>query len=89
MKLNVANRFHSVTLDPHEEEKARSPGIYFFYYLQNKIAAVASSAVEFSCVGKDTQTAIIEHERMKAQVEILEELLQELTPPTEDPGVQA
>lgn len=83
MTPNITNTFQSFTLDLEEEAKARSPGVYFWFYLQNKIAAVAVSAVEFSYTGKDLQTAVIEHERIKAQVEILQELLSELIPPTE------
>jgi hypothetical protein len=89
MRTNTGNLFQSFILDEVEDEHGRTASPYFHAYLQNKIASVAQSAVEFAYVpGTDLHSLVIQHERIKAQVEILQELLSELKVPTEDADQQ-
>lgn len=85
MQPDLGSRFASFTLDSVEEEKAKTPGPYFFALLQNKISAYAHAVIEHTYTGDITQSLIV-HERLKAQVEVLEELMRELTPPVEQPA---
>lgn len=78
----VASRFQKVQLDSHELDQALQPSPYFWGYLQNKIAIYAEAVLDVQ-YSADNITAIIEHEKLKAQVEVLEELMRELTPPAE------
>lgn len=87
MKPNTGSRFQSFELDEKEDEIARAVTPYFLAYLQNKIASYADAVVNFRYdPGTDLSTAVIEHEKLKAQVEILEELMRELTVPAEQSG---
>lgn len=82
----VTSRFNTFHLDSHEEEMARTVSPYFYAMLQNKIASYALAVVEYSFDGvapEALHAAVIEHEKLKAQVIVLEELMRELTPPTE------
>jgi hypothetical protein len=86
MRPLLSNRFQAFDLTEDEDKLARQVSPLFFAFLQNKIAAYASAVVEFSAEGRDLTAATIRHERLKAQVEVLEELMQELTPPAEYDG---
>jgi hypothetical protein len=74
------NRFQSFDLNSNEEVQAKRVNGYFYAYLQNKISEYANAVVEFEFTG-EREADIIQHERLKAQVMVLEELLNELTPP--------
>ena len=92
MHPDLSNRFLKFNLDEVESKVATSVSPYFFAHLQNKIASYADAVVEFTYTGKsqlELQTAVIEHERLKAYVEVLEELMRELTPPKEQSSDQS
>lgn len=93
MQLNTANRFQSFTLTIEEEEQARCVSPYFLAYLQNKIASYAHAVIEHS-YDQDkgqvdsTQQNLLAHERLKAQVIVLEELFMELQTPEQQANEQ-
>lgn len=78
----ITSRFQKFELSEAEDVFARTVSPYFWGYLQNKIADYADAALEVR-YEDDKIAAILEHERRKAQVEILEELMRELIPPQE------
>jgi hypothetical protein len=84
-----ANTFSEVQLEPDEDVKARAVSAYTYFFLQNKIAAYAKAVLEFRFDPTlNLQVAVIEHECAKSRLEVLQELLSELTPPIpteEDP----
>lgn len=76
------NRFQSYDLDSKEEEVARSVNPYTYAFLQNKIAAYALAALEFEYNQElPFQPQAVQHERLKAQVQVLEELMTDFNPP--------
>lgn len=79
------NRFQAYSLDSHQEELARKVSPYTYAYIQNKVADYAHAIVEFEFNGDDPIQSRVGHERLKAQVEVLEELMRELQPPVEAP----
>lgn len=86
MTPNMSNRFLSFTMSEEETRTARVVNPYFLAYLQNKIAAYAFALVEESYSDEKNQIdskelTLIRHERLKAQVAVLEELFMELKPP--------
>lgn len=93
MTPNLGNRFQSFRLEDEERVLAKAVSPYFYAYLQNKISDYAHAVVEYTRDDGDTpEIAVLEHEKLKAQVLVLEELMRELTPPveqTEPPSVQS
>lgn len=90
MKQSTASRFSEFELSSEETSVGRTVNPYTLAYLQNKIAAYANGCVEFKYdLGKPLEPQIIEHERLKAQVIVLEELLQEFQTPELDADVSA
>jgi hypothetical protein len=90
MHPNLSNRFLSFHLSSAEQETAKSVNPYFLAYLQNKIAAYANAVVEESYEDEKNQIdskelTLIRHERLKAQVLVLEELFMELKSPEPTP----
>jgi len=86
MTPNLSNRFLSFHLSTGEVEAAKSVNPYFLAYLQNKIAQYANAVVETSYQDEKNQIdskelTLIQHERLKAQVLVLEELFMELKSP--------
>jgi len=86
MTPNLSNRFLSFHLSESEKEMARAVNPYFLAYLQNKIAIYANAVVEESYDDEKNQIdskelTLIRHERLKAQVLVLEELFMELKTP--------
>jgi len=82
----ITNRFTTIHMDSHEEEIAKAVSPYFYAFLQNKIASYAEAILEVSyegLTGDKLQEVVLNHEKLKAQVIVLEELMTELTPPTE------
>lgn len=86
MQPNLGSRFTSFHLDAAEEEKGRMVSAYFFAVLQNKIAAYAHAVIEHEIDAANMHQSVMEHEKLKAQVAVLEELMRELTPPVEQPA---
>jgi hypothetical protein len=82
---DLGNRFIKFQLDGGEAEAARCITPYNMMFIQNKIADYASSCVEYQYDPNSTNqfAAILEHEKNKARVQILEELLTEFQVPTE------
>jgi len=92
MQLDTANPFQSFLISKEELVFARQVSPLFFALLQNRIAEKlqnriaekARESVEFSYRDRpDAQAAIIEQECLKAQVSVLTDLMNELTPPTD------
>lgn len=85
--IDSGSRFTKFILDGGEEQIARTINPYNLMYLQNKCADYASACVEFTYDPSNPNhfASIIEHEKLKAQVLILEELLREFNVPTETP----
>lgn len=80
----AANTFQEVIFENSEETYARQINPYTYCYIQNKVAAYAKSVLEFEYdKGSNLQDQLIQHERMKAQVLVLQELLSEFTVPSE------
>ena len=82
MQLETGNRFQKFKLDEAELKAALAVNPYFYAYLQNKIADYAMAVVESTFNG-DKATTVLDHEKLKAQVEVLEELMRELQVPLE------
>lgn len=86
MRPSLSNKFTSFELSEEEELHARRCSPLFFAYLQNKISAYAVAAVEYVHAPEvPLHVAVSKHEALKAQVEVLEELMRELLPPDEQP----
>lgn len=84
MQPILSSRFQQFKLEEGEEVKARIITPYTFAFIQNKIAVYANAAIEFSyAADKDLQAQVIQHEKIKAQIEVLEEVLHELQVPQE------
>jgi hypothetical protein len=84
MLSHLSNRFQAFLLEPHQEDQARAVTPLTYAFIQNKVAAYAYQVVEFEYdTSKDLMPQMIEHERLKACVLVLEELMRELTPPIE------
>lgn len=83
MRPLLSNRFQQFEFTSEEEELASKVSPLFYAFLQNKIASYAGAIVEYSAEGKDLVASTIRHERLKAQVEVLEELLSEIQCPAE------
>lgn len=82
MKYDSGSRFAKFILDPGELQAATHANPYFLAYLQNKIADYASAAVEHQREpGQTAEEANLEHEKLKAQVQVLEELFREVNIP--------
>lgn len=81
----LPNRFQQLELSEEEIAVAVSVSPLFYAYLQNKIAAYAESLFDLrAAVEQTAEQALREHEVRKAQVIVLEELLQELAVPSDD-----
>lgn len=82
---NLGNRFISFSLSKGEDDAARCITPYNMMYIQNKIADYAAAVVEFEYdpANPNQFSAILEHEKLKAKVSILEELLTEFQVPTD------
>lgn len=82
MHIDTANRFQSYVLTEEEERAARTVSPYTLAYLQNKLSLYANQVVNSTYhdsrgeVDSERQT-LLRHERLKAQVEVLEELFME------------
>lgn len=83
MRPLLSNRFQQFEFTAQESNLACQVSPLFYAFLQNKIASYADAVVEYTAEGKDLVAATIRHERLKAQVEVLEELLSEIQCPTE------
>jgi hypothetical protein len=82
MRPDHSNRFQSFLLTPEEIKTAVQCSPLFFAYLQNKISSYASAALDYvHDPDKPLHVTVAKHEALKAQVEVLEELLRELVPP--------
>lgn len=83
----TVSRFQKFELNAVDMNAARGVNAYFWAYLQNKIADYALATVEFEYDPAADNTklfsAILEHEKLKAKVAVLEELMGELMPPVE------
>lgn len=82
------NRFTTVKLDEQELTTSLAISAYTYAYINNKIASYAEAVLDFSyedSLDSPTalQAAVIRHEKLKAQVEVLEELIREFTLPTQ------
>lgn len=89
MILDSGNRFQSFILSAEEERQARSVNAYTLAYLQNKISHFAGELLNRRWEqDKDSpnadKIAVLEMERLRAQVEVLEELFHELQTPEAD-----
>jgi hypothetical protein len=84
-QIDTGNRFLKFTFDGKEEEVARCITPYNMMFIQNKIADYAAACVEFKYdpANPNQIASIIEHENLKAKVEILQELLTEMNVPLE------
>ena len=87
MRNLLSSRFQEFELNEQEMELATAVSPYTFAFIQNKVAAYANAVIEHQFESKGDPHAVIEHvikhERLKAQVEVLEELMRELTAPQE------
>lgn len=84
MQLDTATPFQSFLFSKEELKDARTVPPLFFALLQTRIADRARDALEFSYREKaDLQAAVIEHECLKAQVAALQDLMNELSLPTD------
>lgn len=83
--IDLGNRFTKFQLDTGEQESARCITPYNAMFIQNKIADYASAVIEFEYdpTNPNLNAAILEHEKLKAKVIVLEELLTEFQVPTE------
>ena len=80
----LVNDFSEFQLDQHEDTQARAVSASTYTFIQNKVAAYAKAVLEYRYdPEKPLQTAIIEHEILKGQVTVLQELMRELLPPIE------
>lgn len=78
------NRFQAFQLDPVEEEQGKAVNPYTYVLIQNKVSEYAHAVVEFQYDATlPIEPQVIEHEKLKAMVQVLEELMRELTPPVE------
>lgn len=82
------NKFTSFKFEGNEESYAKCISPLLFAYIQNKIAAYASAVVEFEFTGENVNAEIIQLERLKAQVTVLEELLSECVVPQQPESQQ-
>lgn len=79
----IPNEFTEVELTAVEQHNAKSVSGYFWMYLQNKIAAYAKAVLEYTYNPEDDiHSAVLEHEKLKAQVVVLQELMGELNDPS-------
>lgn len=78
MHINTGSRFTSFVFTDDERKISTQVSPYFLAHLQNKIAAYASSAVDFEFDMTDPHKAATEHAVIRGQVAVLEELMQEL-----------
>lgn len=85
----LPNRFHQISFDETELEVAKAVTPYTWAFIQNKLAEYALAVVEFEYSPNFSQDQqILGHERLKAQVMVLEELLRELTVPIDSTETQ-
>lgn len=82
---DFGNRFLKFNLIGGEAEAARCITPYNMMYIQNKIADYAMACVEYEYDPTQANqfASILEHEKNKARVIVLEELLNEFQVPTE------
>jgi len=99
MTPDYSGRFNTFILSPAELQAARTVNPFFLAYLQNKIATYANAIIEDGYDGEKNQVdsqvlTMLRHEKLKAQVIVLEELFMECSAPEqtepneEDPGQQ-
>lgn len=90
MQLRQSSKYQQYELSEAEEQFAKSINSYTFAYIQNKIAAYALAVIEHQFeAGTDKDAYILRQEVLKGQVEVLEELLRELEPVTEQTAQQS
>lgn len=90
MRVDPGNRFARFLLEKNEEEAGKAATPYLLAILQNKIADYASAVVEDQWQsGEDPHTALLRHEKLKAQVEVLEEFFRDLQVPSEQDAQQS
>lgn len=79
------SRYTKFELDSEEAKKAKQITIYTWAYLQTKMAEYADAIMEYQYdVDQPNLTStVIECEKMKARVEMLEELMREFDIPQE------
>ena len=87
MRIDPANKFQQFVMDEHELKTALAVNPYTYAYLHNKIAEKAHMVIEHQFEEDSNATHhIIEHEKLKAQLNALEDLMSELTPPVSQPA---
>ena len=89
MHLDTGNRFQSFVLSEEETRMACTVSPYTLAYLQNKITHYAGEVLNRKWHDdKDSpnadKMALLDLERLRAQVEVLEELFQEFQTPEVD-----
>lgn len=84
---DLGGKFQTFIFDGREADVAKTITPYNLMYLQNKVAAYAAAVVEFSYdpANPNHFSAILEHEKLKAQVSVLEELITEFQVPNHNP----
>jgi hypothetical protein len=84
-RADLGSRFIKFEFNGGEVETARCITPYNLMYIQNKIADYAMACVEheYDPNAGNQFASILEHEKNKAKVAILEELLREFQVPTE------
>jgi hypothetical protein len=93
MILDTGNRFQSFTLTEEEDKAARTVNPYTLALIQNKVSHYANEVLNRKWEqDKDSpnadKIAVLEVERLRAQVEVLEELLYELQTPEASEDVE-
>ena len=78
--LDPANRYLKYKMTPEEYETARLVSPYFMMLLQTKIAEYAEQVVDtiYDDAHSNPWPVVIQHEKQKAAVRVLEEFMQEL-----------
>lgn len=76
----LTNRFQELDLSPEEEKLALRLSKYNLAHLQNKTALVANNLAEFDMSEfESVEKAQLAHIRLRAHLEILEELMSEFS----------
>lgn len=88
MQIDSANPFQTFILTDDEDRMARTVNPYTLAYIKNKVAIYALATVNHTyddvrgAVDSD-RVILLNSEKLKAQVEVLQELLAELRPQEE------
>lgn len=81
-RLDTGNSFQKFIFEKGELEAARCINPYNLMYLQNKIADYALMVLEYRYdPNKPKEVAILEHEKLKAGLAVLQELQNEFIVP--------